>query len=1273
MKFVIYVIFQILLKISLENCVMRGRINDSETKYYNGTALPLSNESVPIFIKLCSSLLPNDYKTGQPVFTCCAEDQLQFFETQLISLNNLNPYCDICRENIQRLTCNIICSTAQSDFSLAHIKFNTTDVVEGLELALSSEFAQGLFDSCKDVVIPSSNLPIVSFLCGDSGGKCTPEKLIKGMLSYSEFKLTPYILPSNSTAPINISNTANPIAARCNESYQAHNVSLRACSCINCEITCAIPYTIDKIHLIFNKFTVFQLVVLCFYIPFVIIYMAVFIIIYLRYRSRHVLYETNNEDEEIADININQVYNEEEPLLGFSSTTYRFQQKVQYCMQNLLRRWGIFVASNKICFSLFSLIVLIFLSSGIAYHFEVTSNPIDIWSPPNSEFRKQKEYFDENFGPFYRVEQIIMKATNVKNTNHVVDGNNVTFGSTLQSDIIEQVFKLQQDIHQLKATYVSNNIIHNVSLADICFKPLEPQNTHCAMFSITQYFQNNLTLFKEMFNGSDWHNHIYNCVGVPETMVDSSFGNASCFSDFFAPVNPKLVLGNYTDDPIEATVLVINFLVNNYIKNTENSISIAWERSLLAYLKDFKHPNITLSYSAECSVQDEIDRQSHAEARTVSISYLVMFIYVCFSLGTFSFKNFSTFFVKQKIMLGFVGVILVFLSVLSSIGLFCYLKYKVNMIILEVLPFLTLAIGVDNIFLIVHELRRLKRSLENDIIIPNLIGEVMANVGQGMVVSAVAQITTFSIGAISNIPAVKSFTLFAAAAIAINFFMQMTLFLVILTLDCMREQSKRPDILCCITCPNAVEEDHPGVLEHLFNLISKITLSCYARPIILFSFITVWFVSLYHVPSLKIGLDQTTALPINSYLQVYFKDIFKYLKSGPPVYFMVYPGYRYEQKKYQDLISSCPGCDPDSLTTTIFRYSKISNYSKIATASYSWLDAYAAWLRPDETNLCCRYKIDPTTNKSVFCPSYLTKNDKDCKPCIKPNDEPVNVTEEEFSLFLPWFLLDLPGEICPHGGKPNYGKSVVLNNEYYVKKDKNAPSVLTSAFMAYHTSLASSDDLISALTQAVNISKTISKTLNHTVMPYSVYYIYYESYFTIWKEAAISFGVSLVAILSVNLFLYGFEVRMAIIMTSLIYLMNLVNAGFMYARGIHLNPVSLVNLILFIGINVEFLSHIGRAYLSAPSPSRTQKAKFALAQTGASVFSGIAMTKILGVLILSFSSSILFRVYYFEMYAIAILVGSLHGLILLPVVLSYFGPTIANTSRNPESLLDEED
>lgn len=61
--------------------------------------------------------------------------------------------------------------------------------------------------------------------------------------------------------------------------------------------------------------------------------------------------------------------------------------------------------------------------------------------------------------------------------------------------------------------------------------------------------------------------------------------------------------------------------------------------------------------------------------------------------------------VDSKISLGVAGIFIVLSSVASSLGIFCYMGIPLTLIVIEVIPFLVLAVGVDNIFIIVQTLK----------------------------------------------------------------------------------------------------------------------------------------------------------------------------------------------------------------------------------------------------------------------------------------------------------------------------------------------------------------------------------------------------------------------------------------------------------------------------------------------------------------------------------------------------------------------------------------
>ena len=310
----------------------------------------------------------------------------------------------------------------------------------------------------------------------------------------------------------------------------------------------------------------------------------------------------------------------------------------------------------------------------------------------------------------------------------------------------------------------------------------------------------------------------------------------------------------------------------------------------------------------------------------------------------------------------------------------------------------------------------------------------------------------------------------------------------------------------------------------------------------------------------------------------YFDALDKYLDVGPPVYFVVHNTDLTTRQGQRTLCGRFTTCDDFSASNVLEAERKRPESSFISEPAAVWIDDFLRWLDP-QLDSCCRVR---KANPSQFC----TPRDSDrlCKPCYEDRTPAWNITMEglpegpEFMSFLKQWLISPTDADCPVAGKASFGTAVSINDA--------GSGVVASHMRTFHAPLKSQADFIDALAAARRIADDISERTGAQVFPYSLFYVFFDQYAHIVSITQQILGVGLASVLVVTALLLG-SWRTGTIVTTVVALTVTNVMGVMGIWGISLNALSLVNLVISLGIAVEFCSHVARAFMGAGSGYHT--------------------------------------------------------------------------------------
>ncbi|KAJ3098198.1 hypothetical protein HDU97_004207 [Phlyctochytrium planicorne] len=471
--------------------------------------------------------------------------------------------------------------------------------------------------------------------------------------------------------------------------------------------------------------------------------------------------------------------------------------------------------------------------------------PTQFWESPSSRAPFQEERFKETFGeqPFLRLEQFVINASDTLTSLNAGGGGVVEKDLLLYVlELQERIGAVTVD--KISDGDGRNRLGNPVGVSDICYKPFG--DGRCLIHSPVEFWhsqrdrlEQDADLLGTLSNGEalssfgtpiPLHSVFGGIVGMQRGNEEVKKGlgsghagsdGADGDSDFLIKGAASIVLTYFLEDRFDAEQngtggrvteaiwdeiwkravkahdngavtsdfferkegpnhppRLIATTTANAPRPTTSSTSTTWEvptRSLreIAWRAqgEAKHLFYVFGERSDASQEGGIS----AEYMLLFVSYGLVFLYISLVLGRFEL-------VKSKFGLGLGAVVMVFCSLLMSVGLSSMMGVTTSLAPMEVFPFLIIAVGVENIFVLTNGV--VTTSL--DLPVKERVGLGLSRVGTKMSISLAGELFFLLLVSTINIPSLQEFCLFASVAIVMDFFMQITFFVTILAIDIRR-------------------------------------------------------------------------------------------------------------------------------------------------------------------------------------------------------------------------------------------------------------------------------------------------------------------------------------------------------------------------------------------------------------------------------------------------------------------------------------------------------
>ncbi|XP_033644620.1 patched domain-containing protein 3-like isoform X1 [Asterias rubens] len=661
------------------------------------------------------------------------------------------------------------------------------------------------------------------------------------------------------------------------------------------------------------------------------------------------------------------------------------------------------------------------------------------------------------------------------------------------------------------------------------------------------------------------------------------------------------------DSNVVESVFAIRLFYSLGLPIEEDHLAFAWEEEFIQVMQDFQNETSLLKIAASHSetLSTEINEASFRVIPRFISTFCMLIVFAVFSCIMRDW-------VQSKPWLGLVGVVNAAFSIVSAIGFLSLIGMPYNEMV-SLMPFLILGVGVDNMFIMIAAWRQLSLFLS----VEERMGRTFSEAAVSITITNLTTVLAFIIGASSPLPGVRTFCIYAGIAMFFVYFYQMTFFGASMALVGQREANN----LHCYTCKKVLPREespnkfymifcsggisrtkHKGSVIDLEHRIMKFFRLYYApfitkrwvKTIVLILYILYLSGALYGCSQIKQGLAlKNLAMDNSPAFEFYDLEDVHFRDVGPAISVVFKDEVEYWDQEVQEKI--------ENMTQEL----ELNDHAFGEELTQSWLRDF------------CKY----------WQAFLLYRPDENVKP---GKDGFMYVLTEHF-------LKD-----------PRYS---MYQLDIVISEDDTAGvnrSITQSRVMLQTKNLHTLTDE----TETMLSLRETAEASPFDVIVYHPAFVLYESYVGIIPNLLQTLGIALACMFLVAVIMIPHPVC-AVWVSLCVISIDVAVLGYMSLWGVNIDPISMVNIILCIGFSVDFSAHITYAFVVAPKENPDDRAKYALHALGMAILQG-ALSSIIAISALSTAPIYIFRIFFKTLFLVMVF-GAMHGLVILPVVLTFMG------------------